>query len=225
MAEGGDYSEPHSEAAELVENVGSMFPAGRTYPLNSKRIVADQIFEIATLLNLLRGASVAETCQLIEGRLLELGHEPRNVQVIIQLEDEARNGSRIFLVDESGVIRESAKSSSRPLSQVSVISSCHETLIDNTVRSSTHHTRSPINNGVDALELRSALREARRTNEQLEEKLCQQSTLIDELVEQLDQAKATNEEMQLQISELQAPNTQVRNLEDALKVESDKCER
>ena len=67
MAEGGDYSEPPSEAAELVENVGAMFPARRTYPLNSKRIVADQIFEIATLLDLPRGASVTEIRQLIEG--------------------------------------------------------------------------------------------------------------------------------------------------------------
>ena len=157
---------------------------------------------------------------------IRVGHEPRNVQVIIQLEDKGKNGSRIFLVDESGVIRESAKSSSRPLSPVSVISSCHETLIDNTVYSSTHHTRSPINNGDDVLELCTALREACRTNkQQLEEKLCKQSTLIDELVEQLDQVKATNETMQLQISELQVPNTQVRNLEDALKVESDKCKR
>ena len=63
MVEEGDYSEPHSEAAELVKNVGAMFPAGKTYPLNSKTIVADQIFEIASLLNLPRGASVAETRQ------------------------------------------------------------------------------------------------------------------------------------------------------------------
>jgi len=58
-----------------------MFPAGKTYPLNSKRIVADHLFEIATLLNLSRGASVAETCQLLEGQLLELGHKPRNTQL------------------------------------------------------------------------------------------------------------------------------------------------
>jgi len=173
MAEGGDHSEPHSEAVELMEDVGAIFLAGKTYPLNSKRIVADQIFKIATLLNLPRGASVAETRQLIEGRLLELGHKLRNVQVIIQLEDKGKNGSRIFLVDESRVICESAKSSSCPLSPVSIISSCHETLIDKTAYLwSTHHTRSPINNGDDALELCSALRKVRRTNEQLEEKLC-----------------------------------------------------
>ncbi|XP_065915676.1 myosin-13-like [Dysidea avara] len=226
MAEGGNYSEPHSGAAEIVEDVGTMFPTGKTYPLNSKRIVADQIFELATLLDLPSGASVTETRQLIEGRLLELGHEPRNVQVIVQLDDEGKNGSRIFLVDESGVIRESGKSGSRPLSPVSVISSCHESFIDNNVFScSTHHTLSPVNNGDDALELRSALREARRTNEQLEEKLCQQSTLIDKLVEQLDQVKETNERIQLKLSELQAPNSQVRNLEDALKAESSKSKR
>ena len=39
---------------------------------------------------------MTETQQLIEGRLLELRHEPRNVQVIVQLDDEGKNGSRIF---------------------------------------------------------------------------------------------------------------------------------
>ena len=90
MAEGGNYSEPHSGAVEIVEDVGTMFPTGKTYPLNSKRIVADQIFELATLLDLPSGASGTETRQLIEGRLLELGHEPRNVQVIVQLDDEGK---------------------------------------------------------------------------------------------------------------------------------------
>jgi len=38
MAKGGDYSELHSEAAELVEDVGAMFPSRKIYLLNSKRI-------------------------------------------------------------------------------------------------------------------------------------------------------------------------------------------
>ena len=75
MAEGSDYSVPHSEAAEKEEEeVGTVSPMGKTYPLNSKRIFADQIFEVTTLLDLPRGVSVAETHQLIEGKLLELGH-------------------------------------------------------------------------------------------------------------------------------------------------------
>ena len=79
MAEGGNHSEPHSGAAEIAEDVGTMFPTRKTYPLNSKRIVVYQIFELATLLDLPRGALVTETHQQIEGRLLELGREPRNV--------------------------------------------------------------------------------------------------------------------------------------------------
>ena len=198
-----------------------------TYPLNSKRIVADQLFEVATLLDLPKGASVAETRQLIEGKLLELGHEPRNVQVIVQLDDEARTGSTIFLVDESGVIRHSGKQSSRPLSPVSIGSFSHDTFVDNNVHScSTHHTGSPVNNGESALELRSALRDALQTNEHLEEKLRQQSMFIDELVEQLELTKANNEQIQLQLTELQAPiNSKVKNLEDALKIESSKSKR
>ena len=61
MAEGGNYSETHSRAEEIVEDIGTMFLTGKTYPLNTKRIAADQIFELATLLDLLRGASVTET--------------------------------------------------------------------------------------------------------------------------------------------------------------------
>ena len=61
MAEGGKYSEMHSGAEEIVEDIGTMFLTGKTYPLNTKRIVADHIFELATLLDLLRGASVTET--------------------------------------------------------------------------------------------------------------------------------------------------------------------
>ena len=64
MAEGSDYSVPHSEAAEKEEEeeeVGTVSPTGKTYPSNSKTIFADQIFEVTTLLDLPRGASVAET--------------------------------------------------------------------------------------------------------------------------------------------------------------------
>jgi len=71
----------------------------------------------------------------------------------------------------------------------------------------------------------SALREARQTNEQFEEKLCQQSAFIENLVEQLDQVKATNDRIQSKLDELQTPNNQVRKLEDTFKKESDKCKR
>jgi len=70
MVEGGDYSELHSLAAEIEEDIGITFPTGKAYSLNSKKIVTDQIFKIATLLGLPEGASVVETCELIEGKLL-----------------------------------------------------------------------------------------------------------------------------------------------------------
>jgi len=86
MAEEGDYAEPHSVAAEIVEDHVS---DRKTYSLNPKRIVADQIFEIATLLDLPERTLVVETHQLIEGKLLELGNEPCNVQVVVQKETMA----------------------------------------------------------------------------------------------------------------------------------------
>ena len=52
MAKGGNYSELHSRAVEIVEDAGTMFPTEKTYLLNSKRIVADQVFELVTLLDL-----------------------------------------------------------------------------------------------------------------------------------------------------------------------------
>ena len=39
--------------------------------------------------------------QVIEGKLLELGHEPRNTQIIVASAD-----SKLYLVDESGIIRQ-----------------------------------------------------------------------------------------------------------------------
>jgi len=97
----------------------NLFPEGRTYSLNSKRLTASELTVIATMLKQPGGESVTKTRQLFKGRLLEIGHEPRNVQVVIQASDEALKPNKIFLVDESGIIRESEEHSSRPLSEVS----------------------------------------------------------------------------------------------------------
>ena len=52
----------------------------KTYPLNSRRLTAETLSRIAKALGLPTTASVAETRQLIEGKLGE-EYEPRNVQV------------------------------------------------------------------------------------------------------------------------------------------------
>ena len=59
-----------SEAEEDV------LPDGATYPLNSKKIVVNQLRKLAAMLELPSEGTFATLRQVIEGKLLELGHEP-----------------------------------------------------------------------------------------------------------------------------------------------------
>ena len=77
------------------------FPKGNVYPLNSRRLVASQLHRLAGILGLPTSSSLASTRQLIEGKLLEMGCEPKNVQVIESDED-----ARLYLVTDDGVISE-----------------------------------------------------------------------------------------------------------------------
>ena len=45
--------------------------------------------------------TVAITRQLIKGKLMEMGHKPQNVQVIVE---GIENNSILFLIDEDGII-------------------------------------------------------------------------------------------------------------------------
>ena len=73
-----ESSEANSAEELLVEEE---FPEGRTYPLNSKRLVFGQLQAVAKKLavELPTGALTEETWKLIEGRLLELEREPWNI--------------------------------------------------------------------------------------------------------------------------------------------------
>jgi len=97
-AEGGGYLELDEKT--IVES-GNLFPDGRTYSLNSKRLTTNELSVIATMLEIPGGVSVTETRQLIEDRLGEIGHEPQNIQVVVQANDEALQPNKIFLVDKS----------------------------------------------------------------------------------------------------------------------------
>ena len=93
-------AEANSEASSREELVVQQedIPEGKTYPLNSKRIVSDQLQALAKVLGLPGSrASMEETHQLIERRLLEMRHEPQNVQAIV-------NDEGIFLIDDTGII-------------------------------------------------------------------------------------------------------------------------
>ena len=76
----------------------------KTYPLNSKRLTAEVLTKVAKGLGLPTSASVAETRQLVEGKLETEQYEPKNVQVdVIEL---ATGAIEVRLRNESGVILE-----------------------------------------------------------------------------------------------------------------------
>jgi len=76
-------------------------PKGLTYPLNSKHVRGEQLQQIAEALGLPMTGTGVVTRQLIEGKLVEMGREPRNTQVV--LEGSSENPA-ISLIDENGVI-------------------------------------------------------------------------------------------------------------------------
>jgi len=84
-----------------------------------------------------------------------------------------------------------------------------------------------VNNGdSNTAELRSALREARSHNERLESQLNEQFVLLEEVSQELELAKATNDDFQLRLTKLQVNTTNhVKKLESALKTETSKSKR
>ena len=78
------------------------FPEGDMYPSSSKRLKAVWIRRLVKALELPTNASVEETRQMIEGKLIQQQYQPQNMQVIIQGKDDA---AAMFLVNENGVIK------------------------------------------------------------------------------------------------------------------------
>ena len=76
-------------------------PKGPVYSLNSKRLTTLHLQWIADSLGLPTKGSAAVTRQLIEGKLMEMGKELPNVQVVVQGTDE---NSVLFLINEDGII-------------------------------------------------------------------------------------------------------------------------
>ena len=73
---------------------------GRPLPLNSKKLTATLLRQLARGLEVPATGSSDEIRQLIEGKLGGMGHEPRNVQVLVQ---DSRHGTRIGLQDVEGI--------------------------------------------------------------------------------------------------------------------------
>ena len=77
----------------------------RTVPLNSRRVTAPILRCVAAGLGLPTAASVEELRQMIDGKLLEQGREPRDVQVVIA-PAETGTPERVLLQDSDGILLE-----------------------------------------------------------------------------------------------------------------------
>ena len=85
----------------LGERVSSFPGRHEAPPLNSKRLTIVYLRTIARAMELSTKGSVTETRQMIKGKIIGSGREPRNVQVLIE-EDESC-AEFVFLMDMSGV--------------------------------------------------------------------------------------------------------------------------
>ena len=74
--------------------------------------------------------------QVIEGKLLELGHEPRNTQIIVASAD-----SKLYLVDESGIIRQESEHVSVETASTHDINNAHMTSEIKTLREELREAR------------------------------------------------------------------------------------
>ncbi len=76
-------------------------PEGGWLPLNSRRVTTAYLQLLAQSLGLPTGMSADELRQQVEGKMLAMEHEPRNVQVVVQ--EQTRTELRLLMVDERGV--------------------------------------------------------------------------------------------------------------------------
>ena len=93
-------------AEEGDERYVELAPRGRPLPLNSKRLTAAHVQQLARTLGLPTTASPDNIRQMIDGKLAEIGREPPNFQVVVQREVEG-DRAYLYLQDASGVFLES----------------------------------------------------------------------------------------------------------------------
>ena len=98
-AEGGSAIGPRAQHETEVVAAGRR--CGRSLPLNSRRLTGALLKQLADGMGLPISGSLDSVRQLIDGKLEELGRDPRNVQVILQ--EHGSQGTHISLQDEEGV--------------------------------------------------------------------------------------------------------------------------
>ncbi len=74
---------------------------GRWLPLNSRRVTAEYLHLMAQSLGLPTSLAAEGLRQQVEGKLMDMDHEPRNVQVVVQ--ERTKVELLLLLVDDTGV--------------------------------------------------------------------------------------------------------------------------
>ena len=104
-SEGSGGSKSGSIGEEKESRERTEIPSGRVVPLNSRRLTATHLRQVAEALGLPTTGSTDQLRQLIEGKLESDKHvEAANVQVVLQ--EEQRVETKFFLMDENGVFLE-----------------------------------------------------------------------------------------------------------------------
>ena len=103
QAEDGDQVEASEHEGELQSRGPLQLVGGKPLPLNSRRLTAPVLKQLAGALDLPSTAPLDDVRQMIEGKLLEMGREPRNTQVLLQ---EAARGVHVSLQDVDGIFLE-----------------------------------------------------------------------------------------------------------------------
>ena len=157
---------------------GESMPEGATYPLNSKKLVVSLLRRLAAMLELPSKGTVATLRQLIEGKLVELEYEPRNIQVIVASAD-----SKLYLVDESGILKQESEHMS------------HEDFYIHNNNNISHVTN-------DIESLQGELREARLKVKGLHERVRERDEMLAALLVELETANAGLNETRAEIETL-----------------------
>lgn len=125
---------------------------GTVMPINSKRFTKTYLSRIAEKLELATKASAEETRQIIEGKLIETGREPCNVQIELELREDK---GLILLRDADGVFLEVEPHVQEPLKS------------DSGSKSGEGEPETVAETAAEIKTLRTALAEAQSQNEAL----------------------------------------------------------
>ena len=95
--------EPEERADSVGDECSPRGAGARPMPLNSRRVTRPVLRSLAAELGLPTSASTEDLRQMVDGKLADMGREPRDVLVVIERETtEAEGPGRVRLHDGEG---------------------------------------------------------------------------------------------------------------------------